>query len=117
MAAESDFSEADLLDSPEAGGTAIRGVLVRTILFGAGLLVSLATVPFLIRHLGPVEYGYYISVPAIIFVIAGVPEGGLTNLGIRHYSTESDPAARAQIVRNLVGVRLIITTAAIVLVT
>jgi hypothetical protein len=47
------MSEPDLLDSPEAGGTAIRGVLVRTILFGAGLVVSLVTVPFLVRHLGP----------------------------------------------------------------
>ena len=111
------MSEPDLLDSPEAGGTAIRGVLVRSILFGAGLLVSLATVPLLIRHLGPVEYGYYVSVTAIVFVIGGITEGGLTNLGIRHYSTGSDPEDRARVVRNLVGVRLIITTAALGLVT
>ena len=111
------MSETDLLDSPEAGGTAIRGVLLRTILFGAGLLVSLATVPFLIRHLGPVDYGYYVTVSAIVFVIAGVTEGGLTNLGIRHYSAGSDPEERAVIVGNLVGFRLMATTAALAAVT
>lgn len=111
------MSEPDLLDSPEAGGTAIRGVLVRTVLFGAGLLVSLVSVPFLVRHLGPVEYGYYVTVSAIVFMIAGVTEGGLTTLGIRHYSAGTDDEERTAIVRNLVGVRLVLTTAALIAVT
>jgi O-antigen/teichoic acid export membrane protein len=111
------MSEPDLLDSPEAGGTAIRGVLVRSIFFGGGLLISLATVPFLIRHLGPVEYGYFVTVSSIVFIIAGVTEGGLTTLGIRHYAAGTDPDERAAIVRNLVGFRLLVTTAALVVVT
>ncbi len=110
-------AEPDLLDSPQAGGTLIRGTLLRMLLFGGGLFVSLLTVPFLVRHLGPVDYGYYISVTAIISVIAGVTEGGLTNLGIRYYSTETDAKARGAIVGNLVGVRLLVTTAAILLIT
>jgi len=110
-------ADPDVLDSPQAGGTLIRGTLLRMVLFGGGLFVSLLTVPFLVRHLGPVEYGYYISVTAIISVIAGVTEGGLTNLGIRHYSTETDERARGAIVGNLVGVRLLVTTAAIAAIT
>ncbi|HWK28868.1 MAG TPA: oligosaccharide flippase family protein [Solirubrobacter sp.] len=117
MEVDIDNPEPDLLDSPEAGGVAIRGVLVRTVLFAAGLIVSLITVPFLVRHLGPVEWGYYVSVTAIVAVIAGITEGGLTNLGIRYYSTEHDPVARGEIVRNLIGVRLVATTVAIALVT
>ena len=111
------MSEPDLLDSPEAGGTAIRGVLVRTVLFGAGLVVSLIAVPFLVRHLGPVDYGYYVTVTAIVFIIAGVTEGGLTTLGIRHYAAGTDPAERDAIVRNLVGFRVLVTTAALAVVT
>ena len=111
------MAERDLLDSPEAGATAIRGVLVRSLFFGAGLLISLAAVPFLIRHLGPVDYGYFVTVAAIVFLIGGVTEGGLTNLGLRHYSAGIDQAERASIIRNLVGVRLLLTTAAIALAT
>jgi O-antigen/teichoic acid export membrane protein len=111
------MTETDLLDSPEAGGTAIRGTLVRSTLFAAGMLVSFATVPFLIRHLGPVDYGYYVTVSAIVFVIAGVTEGGLTTLGVRHYAAGSDPHERAQIVRNVIGFRLLVTTAAVLAVT
>ena len=76
----------DPLDSPEAGGRAIRGVAVRTILFGAGLLLNLAAVPFMIRHLGPVDYGYYITVASIVFLVGAVTEAGLTNLGVRHWA-------------------------------
>lgn len=111
------MTEPDLLDSPEAGGTAIRGTVLRTAFFGAGLLVSLVSVPFLVRHLGPVEYGYYVTVSAIVFVIAGVTEGGLTTLGVRHYSSGVDDDERSAIVRNLVGVRLLLTTAALAAVT
>lgn len=109
------MSEPDVLDSPEAGATAIRGVLLRTIFFGAGLLVSLATVPFLIRHLGPVEYGYYVTVTAIVFVVGGVTDAGFTNLGLRHYSAQSDPAERTALIRNLVGFRLLATSSALLL--
>jgi O-antigen/teichoic acid export membrane protein len=108
------MSDPDVLDSPQAGATAIRGVLLRTIFFGAGLLVSLATVPFLIRHLGPVEYGYYVTVTAIVFVVGGVTDAGFTNLGLRHYSAQTDPDERTALIRNLVGFRLLATTSMLV---
>jgi O-antigen/teichoic acid export membrane protein len=111
------MTEPDVLDSPEAGATAIRGVLLRSVFYGAGLLVSLATVPFLIRHLGPVDYGFYVTVGAIVFIVGGITEGGLTNLGLRHYSADSTAEERAAIVRNLVGVRLVLTTIGIALAT
>ena len=105
----------DVLDSPAAGATAIRGVLLRSIFFGAGLLVSLVTVPFLIRQLGPVEYGYYVTVTAIVFIVGGVTDAGITNLGLRHYSAQPDPAERTALIRNLVGFRLLATTSALAL--
>src|SRR5690242_15340975 len=110
------MSEPHLLDSPEAGATAIRGVAARTVFFGAGLLVSLVTVPFLIRHLGPVHYGHYVTVTAIVFIVGGVTDAGLTNLGVRHYAASSDPEERTTIIRNLIGFRLLVTTTALVLV-
>lgn len=106
----------DPLDSPEAGGRAIRGVALRTILFGAGLLLNLAAVPFMIRHLGPVDYGYYITVASIVFLVGAVTEAGLTNLGVRHWAAD-DPEDRREMVRNLIGLRLALTLAGLVLAT
>ena len=71
----------DVLDSAEAGGRAIRGGALFTGTYVVGLLLSIASVPFMIRHLGVVDYGYYVSVSAVVFIIGGFTEAGLTNLG------------------------------------
>ena len=98
-----------MLDRPEAGATAIRGAAIRTALFAAGLLLNLATVPFMIRHLGAVNYGYYVSVASIVFIVGAVTDAGLTNLGVRYWVT-SDAPARRSLLSNLIGLRLVLTT-------
>ena len=103
----------DVLDSAEAGGRVIRGGAARSISYVASLLLSLASVPFMIRHLGKVDYGHYVAVSAIVFIVGGVTEAGLTNLGIRDYSATSDRAERDRLLRNLVGLRLALTAAGI----
>ena len=85
----------DVLDSGEAGGRAIRGGALFTVTYVFGLLLSIASVPFMIRHLGVVDYGYYVSVSAVVFIIGGFTEAGLTNLGIREYSQLRAGGARA----------------------
>ena len=99
----------DVLDSGEAGGKAIRGGALFTASYVVGLLLSLASAPFMIRHLGVVEYGYYVAVSAIVFIIGGFTEAGLTNLGIREY-TQLRPEEREPFLRDLVGLRLVLTT-------
>src|SRR5215210_6869602 len=76
----------DVLDTGEAGGKAIRGGALFTASYVFGLLLSLVSAPFMIRHLGVVDYGYYVAASAIVFIIGGFTEAGLTNLGIREYS-------------------------------
>jgi O-antigen/teichoic acid export membrane protein len=105
----------DLLDRPEAGGTAIRGVAIRTLLFGAGLLLNLASVPFMVRHLGPVQYGYYITVSSIVFIIGAVTEAGLTNLGVRYWAAADHRQDRRELMRNLVGLRVLLTSAGLLI--
>ena len=99
----------DVLDSGEAGGRAIRGGALFTGTYVIGLLLSIASVPFMIRHLGVVDYGYYVAVSAIVFIIGGFTEAGLTNLGIREYS-QLRPGEREPFLRNLIGLRLVLTT-------
>ena len=99
----------DVLDTGEAGGKAIRGGALFTGSYVIGLLLSLASAPFMIRHLGVVDYGYYVAASAIVFIIGGFTEAGLTNLGIREYS-QLRAAERESFLRDLVGLRLVLTT-------
>jgi O-antigen/teichoic acid export membrane protein len=105
----------DILDSGEAGGRFIRGGLGLSAAYVVNLLLSLAAVPLVIRHLGPVDYGRFATVTAIIFIVAGFTEAGLTSLGVREYSNLSAPEG-VRLLRNLIGLRLT-TTAVGVLVT
>jgi O-antigen/teichoic acid export membrane protein len=109
-------SDSDILDSGRAGGMAIRGGALRVLGYGAALLLSLVSVPFMTRHLGVVDYGHYITVSSIIFIIGGLTEAGLTNLGTREYSL-LDGAEREHFLRNLAGLRFALTGAGVALAT
>jgi O-antigen/teichoic acid export membrane protein len=105
-------TEPDVLDSGRAGGLAIRGGGLRTLSYFGAMLLSLASVPFMTRHLGEVDYGYYVTVSSILFIIGGATEAGLTNLGIREYAGR-DGSTRIDLMRNLVGLRLVMTVAGV----
>lgn len=110
------MSTPDVLDSGTAGGKAIRGGAARTGGFIASILFTLVSVPFMIRHLGAVDYGYYITVSSIIFILGGITEAGLTNLAVREISVLDAPD-RGPFLRNIIGLRLVLTTAGTVLAT
>ena len=103
----------DVLDTGAAGGKAIRGGAIRTFGYGLNLLLSLVSVPFMIRHLEAADYGKYVAVSAIVFIIGGVTEAGLTNLGIREFSVLRGEE-RASLLRNLVGLRFALTAVGVV---
>jgi O-antigen/teichoic acid export membrane protein len=105
---------ANVLDSGAAAGQAIRGGLLRTGGHGLGIVLSLVSVPFMIRHLGVVDYGYYITVTAILILIQGFTEAGLTNLGVREFAVLHGDA-RDALLRNLLGLRLALTLAGVAL--
>jgi O-antigen/teichoic acid export membrane protein len=102
----------DVLDSGEAGGRAIRGGAMRAVGYGGVLALSLVAVPVMVRHLGVVDFGRYVSVTALVFVIGTFTEGGLTNLGIREYSVRTG-AERERFQRNLAGIRLTLGSLAV----
>jgi O-antigen/teichoic acid export membrane protein len=108
-----DPDSADILDSGEAGGRFIRGGISLTAAYIVNLLLSLAAVPLVIRHLGPVDYGRFATVTAIVFIVAGFTEAGLTSLGVREYSN-MPRAEGARLLRNLIGLRLTTTAVGVV---
>ena len=106
----------DILDTGRAGGMAIRGGALRVLGYGGALLLSLVSVPFMTRHLGVSDYGHYITVSSIIFIIGGLTEAGLTNLGTREYSV-LEAGDREQFLRNLTGLRFALTATGVALAT
>jgi O-antigen/teichoic acid export membrane protein len=95
---------ADILDSSEAGPAAIRGGALRAAGYAAGVLLSLISAPLLIRHLGVVGYGQFVTVSSLLYILLGITDGGLTNVGVREYAT-LEGAARDRFMRNFLALR------------
>ncbi len=98
----------DLLSTPEAGGRVVRGGLVRGLGYGVGTLFGAGTSVFLLRHLGRDDFGRYGTVAALLGVVSGISDAGLTAVGSRELALAAIPD-RARLLRNLVTLRLAIT--------
>jgi O-antigen/teichoic acid export membrane protein len=98
----------DVLDSGQAGGKIIRGGALRTASYVGGILLGLVSTPFMVRHLGVVDFGRYVTVTSLIFIVAGLTEGGLTSIGVREFATH-DAAGQARLMRQLLGLRVVLS--------
>ena len=118
MGVEADVEKAkaaaDVLDTPMAGGLVIRGGVLRIAGYAAGVGLSVAAAAILIRALGASDYGRYVTVISLVTIVASLAEAGMTNLGIREYST-LEGAERDRLMRNLLGLRLAMATAGVVI--
>ena len=64
-------SETDVLDSRDAGPAALRGSALRSGAYLAGVALSIASAPLLIRHLGVARFGQYVTVVSLMNLVAG----------------------------------------------
>jgi O-antigen/teichoic acid export membrane protein len=95
----------DALDAPSAGVTAIRGSALRSGGFVLGVLLSLVSAPLVIRHLGIDGFGAFATITALVTIVAGLSELGLTTLGVREWA-QRDPAERSGLMHDLLGARI-----------
>jgi O-antigen/teichoic acid export membrane protein len=108
--------EEDLLDTPAAGPAAIRGSMLRVAGYVLGAILSVVSLPLLTRHLGFLDYGRYSTVIALVTIVQGVTDVGLGQIGVREHATR--PAQeRAQMMRNLLGLRFVLTSLGVALAT
>jgi O-antigen/teichoic acid export membrane protein len=98
----------DLLDTPAAGPAAIRGSALRGAGYVLGLLLSVGSVPFVIRHLGIEDFGHFVLVNAIVTLASGLTDGGVQAVGVREYASRS-PSQRQALMRDLLGLRIVLT--------
>lgn len=84
---------------------------------GLGYAVStalgLATAVLLLRYLGVSDFGRYATVSALLGIVAGVTDAGLTAVGSREVSVARSAAERAQILNNLLVLRVVAASAGV----
>jgi O-antigen/teichoic acid export membrane protein len=87
----------------------IRGATVRAAGSGVNLLLASTTAILLLRYLGVEDFGRYITVMALIGIVSGVTDAGLTAVGARELALHSPGEQRRRLLANLVAIRLTIT--------
>lgn len=105
-------SSSDVLDTPEAGPMAIRGGALRVAGYAATAVIGTGSAAILFRHLGVVDTGAYVTVVSAMAIVAAVSDVGLTTVGMRELTVRSG-ADRAQLMRDLLGLRVAMTTAGV----
>jgi O-antigen/teichoic acid export membrane protein len=109
-------SEPDALDSPDAGARVIRGGVFRALSYVAAIALTGGIVPLMTRHLGVADFGRFIMASSVVMIVAGVTEFGLSGIGTREYALAS-PAARRELLANLLGLRTALTVAGLAVAT
>lgn len=97
-------------DAELTGRRAARGALLRVSSFGVGGLIGLITAPLLIGALGVAGYGRYATIVTLLALTAGLTEAGLGPVGVREFTALAG-ADRERFMRNLLGLRLALTSA------
>ncbi len=85
---------------------------MRVSAFFVGSLFSVGAAALLLRHLGVVEVGRYTTAMSLSAVVAGLTDLGLTAIGIRELAVLHGDR-RARLATNLLGIRLVLTTAGV----
>lgn len=115
MASEHDQTDstepgADRLTSPDVGLVVIRGASIRALAYGAGLALNALGSVFLLRYLSVDDFGRYMTVAALVAIVAGVSEAGLTTVGGREIALRARGASRDRLVSDLLGIRIVLTS-------
>jgi O-antigen/teichoic acid export membrane protein len=87
-----------------------RGGAARAVSYGAGSLVTAIGSIFLLRHLGLVNFGRYGTVMALLTIVGGFTEGGLTTTATRDMALLAPGTERRALLRDLLALRVVLST-------
>lgn len=98
----------DVLRDEGAGARAARGGALRGLGYAIGAVLGGIAAIILLRYLGPVEFGKYSAVMALVGIMAGVTEAGLGAVGARDMAVLPPGRTRDRVLANLIGMRLVV---------
>ncbi len=94
----------DPLDRADAGARVIRGGVIRGLGYAVNILLVTAAVPLMTRHLGPANFGRFVTASSVVMIVAGITDFGLSGVGTREYAV-ADGHGRRRLLANLIGLR------------
>jgi len=109
-----DRGSPSILDAPGAGAAVVRGGAMRASGYALGVALALVAAPVLVHHLGVAQFGRYTTVTALIALVGTGTEAGLAAIALREYATQIGDD-RTTIMRDLLGIRLVVTFAGVLL--
>jgi O-antigen/teichoic acid export membrane protein len=107
LAGAPEEAQVDILDTSQAGPSIIRGSILRLAAYLLGTLATVASSAVVIRHLGLIDTGHYLTVTALVTIVAIVSDLGLTGFAVRDYATGPRAEGR-RFLRNLLGIRIVL---------
>jgi O-antigen/teichoic acid export membrane protein len=107
LAGSSPDPQVDILDAAGAGAGVIRGGVLRLGGYLLGALATVASSAVVIRHLGVIDTGHFLTVTALLTIVATISDLGLTGFAVREYAT-GERADGRRFLRNLLGIRLVL---------
>jgi O-antigen/teichoic acid export membrane protein len=113
MGNEPQAAVGDILDSPEAGRTVVRGGIWRLGSYAGANVLAVVMAAILLRYLGVKGVARYATVVSLTALVSGVFEAGLGNLGVREAAVLHG-AEREAFLRSLLGLRIVVGMAGIV---
>jgi O-antigen/teichoic acid export membrane protein len=93
----------------DAGARAVRGGMLRTAGYGFGFFLGIPTSVLLLRHLGVDEFARYATVVALLGIVSGITDAGLTAVGSRELALRPRGPERDELLATILGIRLIVT--------
>jgi O-antigen/teichoic acid export membrane protein len=112
QASSGDDHVTSILDTPQAGPKVIRGMALRAGGYGVGVLLGIVASAIALRYLGVVDAGRLITVLAVITIVGGISDLGLSSIAVREYAT-LEPGKREDAMRSILGLRLVLALAGI----
>jgi O-antigen/teichoic acid export membrane protein len=99
----------DLLGLPTAGPRAVRGGAIRVAGYLVGSALAAASSVLLLRHLGVVDFGRYVTIISLVAAVGGLTDLGLALIGQREYVLKSNEHEKRALIASILGIRLLAT--------
>lgn len=112
MNATARTDESDVLAGPDLAGRVVRGGAARAAGFAVVNLLGIVGSVVLLRYLGVADFGRYGTVTALVAIVSGVADAGLTTTGSRELSLLPRGHGRRDLLGAILGVRLLLSTLA-----
>ncbi|HEU4977991.1 MAG TPA: polysaccharide biosynthesis C-terminal domain-containing protein [Solirubrobacteraceae bacterium] len=105
-------ASAHVLDAPDAGSAAARGGALRVGAYLLGTLLSVVAAALIFHHLGVADGGRYVTIVALVAMVGGLSDAGLSTIAVRELVAR-DARDRGAVMGAMLALRVALTLAGV----